>query len=365
MRLRNILIYLSAATLFLAGCDEWEPVYTFDYGVPPEAGYTHPEANTTIAELKALYNKQPLKIDQDIVVKGQVISSDRSGNVYRSLYIQDETGGLEVKIGKTGLYNDYKLGQWVYVKCSGLTLGAYNGMLQLGYQDPSGSYETSYIDVQMILDTHVFKGEIGTPVAPVELDETALKAALAKGGTADAFGKYVTMKGLTYGAKTSYRDESFKRIFLLVYVDQAKDTKDNTNRVFLSENTYGVNTWAMSKNLFLERLDAGYFDKAETGDNVSILKKRNETDSETIKQTIRRNATAATVSQYFSLGSTPVQIRTSGYSKFADTEIPAEVIGNVESSTADGKSIDVTGILTIYNGSAQFTLIDLDGVKVN
>lgn len=74
---------------------------------------------------------------------------------------------------------------------------------------------------------------------------------------------------------------------------------------------------------------------------------------------------AATVSQYFSLGSTPVQIRTSGYSKFADTEIPAEVLGDVNATSADGKSIDVTGILTIYNGSAQFTLIDLDGVKVN
>lgn len=359
------MAYLSAAALCLSGCDEWEPVYTFDYGTPPESVRTHPEANATIAELKALYDKQPLKIERDIVVKGQVISSDRSGNVYRSLYIQDETGGLEVKIGKTGLYNDYKLGQWVYVKCSGLTLGAYNGMLQLGYQDPSGSYETSYIDVQMILDTHVFKGEMDDPVAPVELDEAALKAALAKGGTSDAFGKYVTMRGLTYGAKTSYSTDKYKRIFLLVYVDQAKDTKENSNRVFLSDKTYGVTTWAMSKNLFVERLDAGYFDGAVTGDKVSILDKRNETDAETIKQTIRRNATAATVSQYFSLGSTPVQIRTSGYSKFADTEIPAEVLGDANATGADGKSIDVTGILTIYNGSAQFTLIDLDGVKVN
>ena len=83
-----------------------------------------------------------------------MISEDRSGNVYKSLYIQDETGGIELKLGKNGLYNDYKLGQWVYVKCSGLTLGAYNGMVQLGWESNDSKYETSYIEVQYIIDTY-------------------------------------------------------------------------------------------------------------------------------------------------------------------------------------------------------------------
>ena len=29
------------------------------------------------------------------------------------------------------------------------------------------------------------------------------------------------------------------------------------------------------------------------------------------------------------------------------------------------KTIDVTGILSNYQGSAQFTVIDIDGIKVN
>ena len=42
----------------------------------------------------------------------------------------------------------------------------------------------------------------------------------------------------------------------------------------------------------------------------------------------------------------------------ADTEIdPAVLSGN--------KTIDVTGILTLYQGSVQFILLDIDGVKVN
>lgn len=359
------LITLLAATVAFSACEEWEPVYTFKYDEPEPSEVSIPQSNSTIAQLKALYTNAPVDISDDVVIRGQVISSDRSGNIYRSLYIQDETGGLELKIGKSSLYNDYKLGQWITVKCQGLTLGAYNGMLQLGFKDPTGDYETAYIDVQLIIDQHIFKGEIGTPLEPEVLDETALRAALSQGGSSPAFGKYVTLRGLTYGATSSYSTDSYKRIFCLVYVDQAKDTKENTNRVFLSDKTYGVTTWAMSKSLFIRHLDDGWFDTADTGDGIVITNKRNESDPETIKQTIRRNANSMTVSQYFSLGSTPVQIRTSGYSKFADTEIPAEVIGDPGSSTADGKSIDVTGILTIYQGNAQFTLIDLDGVKVN
>ena len=64
---------------------------------------------------------------------------------------------------------------------------------------------------------------------------------------------------------------------------------------------------------------------------------------------------AYAVSQYFRMGSTDVQVRTSGYARFSDTEIPKEVLDGTAAVT-------LTGILTEYKGAAQFTLIDLDGV---
>ena len=73
---------------------------------------------------------------------------------------------------------------------------------------------------------------------------------------------------------------------------------------------------------------------------------------------LMNNAGAYAVSQYFKMGKQVIQIRTSGYSKFGDTEIPSEVLSGA-------KSIDVTGILTLYQGSAQFTLLNLNGVKIN
>lgn len=326
-----ITVGLAASLALLASCDEWEPVFTGDYG---EADIYEPVTltpNTTIMELKQMYKTgNPLKIDDNIIIGGQVVSEDRSGNVYKSIYIQDATGGIELKIGKNGLYNDYKLGQWVYVKCSGLTLGAYNGMVQLGFADPTGEYETSYLDVQYFIDNHVFRGELGTPVEAKKVSEANLL-------DESNIGCYVELDGLTYA----------NQIFLLVYVDSNKDKKDNDNRIFFSSKTWGVDSWAMSKQGFINYLNDGTFDAGATNTGKKV------TD---LKPTLIKNASAYSVSQYFDMGSKQVQIRTSGYARFADTKIDAAILG--------GAKINIKGILTIYQGNAQFTLIDLDGVEI-
>ena len=62
------------------------------------------------------------------------------------------------------------------------------------------------------------------------------------------------------------------------------------------------------------------------------------------------------MSQYFKAGGKSIQIRTSGYAKFADYEIDSQILA--------GNPINITGILSIYNGETQFTLIDLGGVEI-
>lgn len=332
-KIYNIIGAAFASLALLASCDEWEPVFTGNYG---EADIYEPVTmtpNTTILELKKMYTEgTPLTIEKDIIIGGQVISEDKSGNIYKSLYIQDATAGIELKLGKNGLYNDYKLGQWVYVKCSGLTLGAYNGMIQLGCEDPTNDYETSYMEAQYLIDTHVFRGEIGTPLTAKKVAETDLTKE-------ENLGCYVELDGLTYG----------NEIFLLVYIDPNKDTKDNDNRIFFSDKTWGVTTWAMSKQGFINYLNSGVFDSGSTNTGRKV------TD---VKPILIKNASAYSVSQYFKMGSSDVQVRTSGYARFADTQIdPAILSGNAK--------VNMKGILSIYKGQAQFTLIDLeDGVEI-
>lgn len=103
---------------------------------------------------------------KDLYIKGKVISDDTEGNVYKTLYIQDETSGIEIKLNNNvGL--KYKKGTWVYVRLTGLYLGNYRMMLSLG-GPPSESYNkagehkfyaNSNLELQDIIDQHVFAGE--------------------------------------------------------------------------------------------------------------------------------------------------------------------------------------------------------------
>lgn len=339
----------AAALTLLASCDEWEPVFTGDYGKADVYKPVTLTPNKTIMELKSLYKNAPVKIEDGIIIGGQVISEDRSGNIYKSIYIQDATGAIEVKIGKNSLYNDYKLGQWVYVKCSGLTLGAYNGMIQLGYEDASGEYETSYLDVQYIIDTHIFRGELDTPLAPKKVAESDLLKE-------ENLGCYVEIDGLKYGSVKNPKGE----IFCLIYVDSSKDKKSDSNRIFLSSTgkdykpvkdpSWGIKTWAMSKQGFISYLNSGVFDEGMLND-----KSKHISDPE-LKSALIKNADAYAVSQYFRMGSTDVQVRTSGYAKFADTQIDQKIL--------NGAEVNLRGILTKFDGKPQFTLIDLNGVEI-
>ena len=303
---------------------------------------------TSIADLKAMYKGKPVKVTGRCVIKGQVTTSDQVGNLYKSLYIQDETAGIEVKIGKNGLYNEYKLGQWLYVDCADLTVGDYNGMINLGYEDPTNEYETSYLEHAYIIDNHVFKGEYAEPVKPVEVTEANLLSDVN-------MGRLVTIKGLKYGFVDKYK--KLNHIFILAYIDPNGDRKDYTNNcIFVdddwnqpSDRSKWVDTWACSETKWKEYLYSGIFDGVEAaGGTVADLKNPDGT--------YNIGSMAYSVSQYFTMGSSGVQVRSSGYSRFADTKIPAEIL--------DGSAtVSFTGILTKYKGEAQFTLIDLDGVK--
>ncbi len=93
-------------------------------GIDPNLKVTH-----TIAQLKEM--PQTL-ISDDVVIAGVVCMDDRSGNYYKKIVVQDETGGIEVEIDQTNLYTDYPVGRKVYIRCKGLYLGNYFELPQLG-----------------------------------------------------------------------------------------------------------------------------------------------------------------------------------------------------------------------------------------
>lgn len=380
--MKKYILILSAALLALSACtslkEEFEPVLTKEYAAPSRNEIKDIKVNTTIAELVSKYKTHgtPVEIRGDVVIGGRVTTTDQPGNYYKSFYIQDETGGIEIKMGQNSLYNDYKPGQMVYVKCGGLTIGEYgygtrydfsnkshgsgNGMVNIGFYSPvptSGSwYETSYLESKLMIDTHIFRGDIYDvrEVEPVVLTENDLPGQSATQATNPNVGRLVTLKGLRYA----------KQIFCLLYLDSNKDKTSYTNRVFLSytnggeDHTHGITTWAMSKEKMTEYLQAGLWDSCKVGSGSNFTgKKLGDFKGDGTYPGVEK--AAYSLSQYFTMGSTgEIQIRTSGFSKFCDKEIPAEVLSGQ-------KTIDVTGVLTLYNGNIQIMVNDLSDIVVN
>ena len=107
---------------------------TKQFDAPPAYLAPNIKANTTIKQLKALHTVSG-NIDQvktDVIIRGIVNADDKSGNLFKSIVIQDETGGILIRMEGSSLYTTYPIGQEVFIKCNGLYLGDYNKLIQLG-----------------------------------------------------------------------------------------------------------------------------------------------------------------------------------------------------------------------------------------
>ena len=69
----------------------------------------------TIAQLKALYHRGPTQITDDVIIEVQVMSDDNEGNLYRSIYLADATGAIELRLGLGGLSTLFPRYETAYV----------------------------------------------------------------------------------------------------------------------------------------------------------------------------------------------------------------------------------------------------------
>ena len=186
MKITKIFTLLAAALLAVGCYEKFNDVEVLPLVDDASFEEMFPEAeHITIAELKNAFGTisntgvnsgwnntiyklvgEDIFVGRDVYIKGKVISDDTEGNIYKSLHIQDETTGIELKLNNSvGL--KYKKGSWVYVRLEGLYLGNYRMMLSLGGA-PSESYNkagehkfyaNSNLEIQSIIDKHVFAGE--------------------------------------------------------------------------------------------------------------------------------------------------------------------------------------------------------------
>ena len=76
-------------------------------------------------------------------LKAYVIGNDESGNIYKQVYLQDDTGGILLIVNLTGLFAQFRVGQEVIVELDDLCVGKYYGAYQIGAPILSKSVSSS------------------------------------------------------------------------------------------------------------------------------------------------------------------------------------------------------------------------------
>lgn len=113
--------------------------------------------NTTIAEFKKEFiSENALQIPakengEHYIVKGRVISSDGSGNIYKTIVIQDETSALTFTVNRASLYNYWHLGQELVIDLTDLWVGRYNNLFQIGWlgEPYNGVDQLTFVDFDL------------------------------------------------------------------------------------------------------------------------------------------------------------------------------------------------------------------------
>ncbi len=131
---KSIKSFLPALAIVLLGAscmDEHDAPVIYDHD---GAGIN---ASTTIKDLKAKYadviaSDGLAEIEEDDTIRGVVIGNDESGNIYKQLFVQDETGGICVSIDGNGMNTDWHVGQRVAIILKGLYIGGYGELAQIG-----------------------------------------------------------------------------------------------------------------------------------------------------------------------------------------------------------------------------------------
>lgn len=157
-----------------------------DFEVPPMVVPEAPaglEKNISIAELKETFWQDARNYcteigknemtGEDYVIEGRVVSSDESGNIYKNFVIEDESGALTISVNMKSIYKTYKFGQRVVVRATGLHIGKYNGLQQLGAPEwyaAGNTYETTFME-EDVLTAHAFQN--GLP-DPAKVDTTVV-----------------------------------------------------------------------------------------------------------------------------------------------------------------------------------------------
>lgn len=102
------------------------------------SGTPHP-SEISLAYLRSLATGESATVNLPYSVRGRVTATDAYGEYFKTICIEDATGGIEVLIDSYRLYTLFALYDEVRIDCHGLALGRYGSRIELGLP-PTGGY---------------------------------------------------------------------------------------------------------------------------------------------------------------------------------------------------------------------------------
>ena len=147
-----------------------------DWSMPPAADCSSEwQTNLSLEELFNMVDSagEILSFDNETVIEGFVVSSDSTGNFFKTVSIQNDkdnpTRGLQIEMDRPNLYNNFPLGSKVKVNLKGLHVGYDRGMLKIGDLFDNNTRVGRMAEIK--IDGHVKKScDPKVSVAPVEFN---------------------------------------------------------------------------------------------------------------------------------------------------------------------------------------------------
>ena len=130
--MRNLFLAIVGILLLLmSSCVEGS-----DFDTPKEDCNTGLKANINFVELDSLSTEEVSQIKDSLILEGYVISSDKSGNFFSTLIIQDKpskpTYGLQLEVDMRQSHLLYPEGSKVFLKLKDLYMVNKEGNIRLG-----------------------------------------------------------------------------------------------------------------------------------------------------------------------------------------------------------------------------------------
>lgn len=153
-------------------------------------------------------------ITTDKVWVGRVTSSDEASNFYRTLFVEDDNGALELLIGNYNMHKVYPVGLEVALHLEGLAVALKDGVVLVGLPPESFDIAPREIESQVVIDKHLLCGTSVAPIEPLLCDLLAVESSMC--------GRLVQLRNLTHsaiGEELEYRryvDENQRVLYLYI-----------------------------------------------------------------------------------------------------------------------------------------------------